>query len=167
MRSKYSGSLIRNSSLFNLNYDQWEQKLLNVPYLKSKELYCEIQKSIKLTSFKFITNDFIQLPKEKYDLILLSNIADYSHKIFNGDYLEEFKNNYVKKGMEFLTIGGIMMFAYIYDFENSGESYKRNKINLPEIRKQYFGEFNYEEIVIESAISYLKNDVACIVKNGN
>ena len=57
--------------------------------------------------------------------------------------------------------------AYVYDFENIGESYLRNKINLPEIRIQYFGEFNYEEIVIKSAISYLKNDVACILKKGS
>jgi hypothetical protein len=59
------------------------------------------------------------------------------------------------------------MFSYIYDFENIGNSHLRNKINLPEIRKQYFGEFNYEEIVIKSAISYLKNDVACILKKGS
>jgi len=167
LNNKYSGYSIRNSDLFNLKHDQWEQKILNVPYLASKELYDKIQKSIKLTTFKFITKDFIQIPQEKYDIILLSNIADYSHKMFSGDYLEEFKNKYVEKGLNFLNLGGVMMFSYIYDFENIGNSHLRNKINLPEIRKQYFGEFNYEEIVIKSAISYLKNDVACILKKGS
>ncbi len=160
-----SGYKIRNHSLFNLKYDDWEKKLFNVPYIRSEEKYMNIQNHISSTKFKFITHDFIDVQmNQKYDLILLSNIADYSHKMFEGDYLEEFKNKILKKGLHILYEYGIIMFAYIYDFENMGNSHLRNKINLPHMRKHYFSEFDYQEIKIKSAIPEFSHDVACYMR---
>lgn len=163
----YQGNKIRTSNLFNLKHDDYCQKILNVKYLQSEQLYLNIQKNIKNCNFNFITENFIKHEfNESFDVILLSNISDYSHKMFEDDYLKSFKTFWVEKSLSLLNQDGILMFAYIYDFENIGNSSLRNKINLPLIRKMYFNEFNYKEILIKSAISDYKNDVACYTHKG-
>ena len=164
IKHNHNGYNIRNSEIFNLLNDSWEQKINNVPYLNQQKIYETIQNNIKKTEFIFVIDEFQNYEfNETYDLILLSNIADYSHYIFKDDYLEKFKQFFVQKGYNLLNSNGSIMFAYIYDFENKGQSYLRNKINLPIVRKKYFNSFNYQECKVPSAISLFKNDVACFI----
>lgn len=163
---RYNGLNLRTSHLFNLHYDNWDNKVHNVPYLQSEVLFLSIQDKLNSVNFSFITQNFLNyFPDKKFDLILLSNIADYSHKIFNkDDYIKSFKTNFVEKSLSFLNHNGLLMFAYIYDFENLGLSYLRNRMNLPLIRKMYFNEFHYEELLVSSAIQNFKHDVICLIK---
>lgn len=162
----YNGIKIRNSNLFNLKHDDWENKENNVPYLVSEDLYCELQKKLQDVLFNFIIEDFLDYKTDiKFDIILLSNIADYSHKIFKDDYMKHFKTEFVEKSLGLLSKKGTVMFAYIYDYENLGTSSIRNKINVSFIRKMYFKEFNYEEKIISSAIQNFSHDVICYIQN--
>ena len=162
---QYKGSNIRISDLFNLKYDSWEQKLLNVPYLQSESIFLNIQKNLQQCVFQFITHDISQYNfTQKFDLILLSNISDYSHKIFEYDYIKSFKTHYVEKLLPSIHHNGIFMFSYLYDFDNIGLSSIRNKLNIPLIRKMYFNEFNYKEIIIKSAMQEFESDVSCYIQ---
>lgn len=162
---QYQGYQIRRSNLFNLKHDSWEQKILNVPYLQSQDMFLKIQTHINNCHFTFITHDISQSNfSSKYDVILLSNIADYSHKIFKHDYIKDFKTYYVEKMLPYLNNKGIFMFAYLYDFDNIGHSSIRNKMNVPLIRKMYFNEFSYKEIIINSAIQEFQHDVSCYIQ---
>lgn len=162
---RYNGLNIRKSDLFNLEYDLWDNKIHNVPYLQSEDVYLEIQSKLQFVHFSFIVENFLTYSTDKkFDLILLSNIADYSHKIFQGDYIKSFKTYFLEKSISLLNDYGLVMFAYIYDFENQGHSYLRNKINLPVIRKMYFSEFSYQELLISSAIQNFQNDVICFIQ---
>lgn len=170
MHNNYNGKSIRNSSLFNLKHDDWDIKLNNIPYLNSEEQYNKIKKLLNENNiqFKFITDDYqnIQL-NDVYDVILLSNIADYSHKMYknnNIDYIKKFKTNFVEKSLGLLNKEGLLMFAYIYDYENINHSSTRNKINNKLIRKMYFNEFKYQEFIIKSAIKNINNDIICYIK---
>lgn len=161
----YNGKKIRNSSLFNLQHDNWNNKIANVPYLQSEEIYKKIKGNIQLTHFTFITDNFSTYQFDNtFDMILLSNISDYSHKMFNDDYIKEFKTYFVEKANFLLNKDGISMFSYVYDFENIGQSSIRNKINVPLIREMYFKEFNFKEAIVPSAIQNLKHDVICYIK---
>lgn len=162
---RYNGLNIRMSHLFNLHYDSWDNKVHNVPYLQSEVLYLDIQSKLKSVKFSFITLNFLDyVSDKKFDLILLSNIADYSHKIFKEDYIKSFKTHFVEQSLSLLNEEGTLMFAYIYDFENQGLSYLRNRMNLPLIRKMYFNEFSYKELLVDSAIQNFKHDVICFIK---
>lgn len=164
----YNGFKIRTSHLFNLLHDHWDNKIHNVPYLTSETLYLEIQSKLHSVCFSFITQDFLdyssQQHNQQFDLILLSNIADYSHKMFKDDYIKSFKSHFVEKSLSFLNSDGLLMFAYIYDYDNQGLSYLRNRINLPLIRYMYFNEFSYQELLLPSAIQNFKHDVICVIK---
>lgn len=170
MHNNYKGVNIRNSSLFNLKHDNWENKLNNILYLNCEQDYNNIKKLIieNNTQFNFITDDYKNYEfKENYDVILLSNIADYSHKIYkdnNSDYIKQFKTNFVEKSLRLLNKEGLLMFAYVYDYENITYSSTRNKINNKLIRKMYFNEFDYKEILIKSAMKNINNDVICYIK---
>lgn len=166
LKNDYNGYKIRNSDLFNLKYDEWYIKINNVPYLSDINLYNKIQKSLQSKSIKinFITESFEKFTtNENFDLILLSNISDYSHKFYKDDYLLKFKLNFVLPAYHLLNNNGTLMFAYVYDFENNTNSFIRNKINLPSIRKMYFNNLNFKEATFKSAIQNLNNDVVCYI----
>lgn len=162
IKFNYNGVSIRNSSLFNLKHDTWENKQHNVMYLVSENLYLELQEKLNNTYFNFVVENFLDYQTNlKFDIVLLSNIADYSHKIFKDDYIKDFKNKFLEKSLNLLSPRGVSMFAYIYDYENLGKSSIRNKINVALIRKMYFKEFNYQEKNIASAIQHFSHDVIC------
>lgn len=170
IKHNYNGHEIRNSNLFNLKYDDWNIKFNNVPYLSNIDIYNHIQSILKsnIIEFNFITESFEKfVTNEKFDLILLSNIADYTHKFYKEDYILQFKNNFVLSAYNLLNKNGMLMFAYIYDFENQSKSFIRNKINLPSIRSMYFKDLNYKEIIFKSAIQNLNNDVLCYIIKDN
>lgn len=161
----YNGVNLRNGELFNLHYDTWEQKVFNVPYLQSEALYSIIQKKITNCTITFITSNITEHTfKENYDLILLSNISDYSHKMFPGDYIKSFKTSFVEYLLPFVNDNGLFMFSYLYDFENQGTSSIRNKMNVPLIRQMYFKEFQYQEFHVSSSIQNFEHDVVCYIQ---
>ena len=69
--------------------------------------------------------------------------------------------------MNQLNSEGLLMFAYIYDYENLNNSENRNKINSIKIRKEYFSDLHYNEFLVKSAILNLNHDVICYLKKDN
>ena len=91
-----------------------------------------------------------------------------SHKIYQNDYVLQFKEHFILPTLKYLNNHGIFMFAYIYDTVNTFHSDKRNIINNPLIRKQYFDNIEktqYLEKNITSAISGTPFDTACFLKH--
>lgn len=154
----YDGQKIRESALFNNLYDIPEVKVINNYYLRN-EINYNLAKSI-LTNSKpaYIVNTIENLFfNKKFDLIFLSNIADYSHKMFPWDnYLVEFKIQIIDKLFWFLSPNWILVFAYMYYSDNP---WVRNLIDVESIRREVFDYSWYWEYDIPSTVQLDKSDI--------
>jgi hypothetical protein len=105
----FDGSRIRESSLFNNIYDTNYNKISYNPYLQNESNYNTAKSNIDVNKIKYLNCSIDQLCKDNnlrsaYDLILLSNIADYSHEMYQtADYLRIFKNNITDELKEYLS----------------------------------------------------------------
>jgi hypothetical protein len=90
----YNGEELRESNLFNNNYDYEKLKIFSNEYLQSEEKYNEAQERMKNKKFKWIQTSVENITSklnESYDLIMLSNISDYANLIYeNNNYLENY-----------------------------------------------------------------------------
>lgn len=164
----YEGHALMNSPFF---HNSKNQKQYNV-YLTHETNYLTAQQVIQKHTFVWYSDNIIELTMHNnYDLILLSNIADYSHKMFSYDHTQEFKNNVVLPLLQYLNPNGVLMFAYIFDYFNILHSDARNIFNSVEKRKELYANITntvYEEKKFESSISNTTHDGICfLIKNEN
>lgn len=96
------------------------------------ENYLKLQNIIKNKKIKFIDTDIHSLPDrlngEKFDMILLSNISDYTHHIYEEDDLKRFRE-LIDKLIDNLKLYGIMQVGYIYSRYGRGEDVSNFHIN--------------------------------------
>lgn len=97
----YEPSEIIDSPLFMQQMAFPETAIINNTYLQNKSQYSETQEKARNIKFDFYNLDILKLPislKRKFDIILISNIRDYSHEM--GESLEDFvqylQNNFGK-----------------------------------------------------------------------
>lgn len=163
----FDSKKIRESALFNNQYDIGENKINYNPYLLNESTYLKAKNNTHLKNITFfdlsieeLCCDENYLSNNKFDIILLSNIADYSHEMYkNSNYLNDFKNNIILPLQESLSTKWKLLLAYIYNTENIE---LRNNIDSPIIRKKVFSNDRYSEIIFPSAINKIKTDTICI-----
>jgi len=96
-----------------------------------------------------------QLKGKSFDFLWLSNIADYAHKMFTGDYLAQFRTTALIPLLPHVAPGGVFVIAYVYDAIDRNHSSQRSDINRPASRRAAFAPppgFTYREIEIPGAI---------------
>jgi len=157
-----NGWKLRESKLFNNQYDSAESKVSYNLYLMDEINYKKAQKAMKGKKLEW-ASEYLQfihknkkLTAQKFDLILLSNISDYAHKMYKGeDYLEQFKEKIIVPLLSQLTTGGELLMGYIYnDSLNHNQRSYRTKIDQLEIREKIFSleSFNYRELSFPGVI---------------
>lgn len=152
-----SGIALRKSELFNQLHDSQKLKIQNCVYLRDVDIYKNTQKAMQNSIFRWSS---ISIEKElqndeMYDIVILSNIADYSHYMYEENHTQKFKENIVLPYLKKLKPKGQIMFAYIFDSKNIFNSDKRNPINDSQVRKNLYNNiegFYYNEYLINSAI---------------
>ncbi len=184
------GQNLRTSSLFNTKHDTLNQKVANNPYLQSEADYIKSSQAIKDLDFSWIDCDILSLhqkllsrpieakPEEeplpitptKYDVIILSNIAEYSHHLFlpanslDSDYhAHQFKLKVVLPLLNHLNADGLMMLGYSFA-SDSIESVARNSFSSSILRRKLYANIEnheYYEIPLKSAIikRHTKSDI--------
>lgn len=168
---KNNGSEIRESALFNNLHDHSSNKVDYNPYLSSEEQYLQAQKSLSSKTFKWINSSLEKLTSlnavrtRKFDVILLSNIADYAERIFPDDkqYFEKFNSEIISPLSQQLSPDGILCFAYLYKSDQR-EGKLRNKFYDLNLLKQTFtdDQFSYSKFDFKGVdkgndtIAYLK-----------
>ena len=112
-----TGFSLRESIIFNNKYDNKKEKIYNSFYLQNELNYQLAQEKIRNMAFSWQYDDIkTYSSNKKWDIILLSNIADYSHKMYSGQaHALMYKDNIVTKFLNYLRKDGILMFAYIFD----------------------------------------------------
>jgi len=152
-----NGQVLRESLLFNNSFDRDEEKISNNLYLQSAKHYQAARQQIrdkKLVWFASSVEDICRqaLFKSKaYDIILLSNLADYASLMFRErNYLQQFRDRIIKVLLDSLAPNGILSFAYLYDYYNKR---KRSDVDKHKLRKKLFSSIgsDYEESFFEGA----------------
>ncbi len=156
------GAKLRASGLFRTTYETAQQATKNNAYLCSLASFKKAKQAAKRVVLNWISADIRDLAAKtadrgQFDLITLSNIADYAHRLYpDGPYLEKFRDEVVTPLAQRLTPDGQMVLAYIYDLDNQMGSDKRNRLNDPAERRRVFSTvpgFTYEEWRFPSAIA--------------
>ncbi|MFC1696780.1 DUF3419 family protein [Nanoarchaeota archaeon] len=164
--NNYDGQRLRESSLFNNKYDHNELKIFSNPYLQSEENYEKAKSNLKNTTW---INSPVQSVADKleksFDIILLSNIADYAHLIYSRreDYLNSFAKEIIIPLSNILNSKGEICAAYVYDAEKTDY---RSQIDNPKIRRSVFKSsgLNYSEEHFDSVIPGKKDAVVLLQK---
>lgn len=153
-RFSQDGTAFRNSPLFRILPPRFAA---NIPYLKDEGAYQAAQAACVGRPAAWTTcpaSDAARHHPGPYDVILLSNIADYAHLTYNGDYLAAFRRDIADPLAVRLSPGGRMMLAYVYDALDRHSSSTRSLINDPKARKAAFSRYEdgtYSETAIPSA----------------
>jgi len=164
--NKYKNVNIRESGLFNNNYDNNEEKIQHSIYLRNESNFNHTKEQLKLTIFSEanfnIFND-INDNSKKYDVILLSNIIEYSHKYYPSttEHTQLFKNNVITPFINNLSQKGTIICFYIFDSSNDNKSVQRNIINKHDERLKLYSNIQnllYEEYHFKSALSNCRTD---------
>lgn len=89
-------------------------KQMNI-YLEESSYY-ELKRNVKGKKITFIETGIDSLNKklkDKYDLMLFSNISDYINDIYHADSLEKFKE-LIYSLIEYLNLLGVIEVGYVY-----------------------------------------------------
>jgi hypothetical protein len=135
--------------------DKSANALRNNPCLASSEAYAVARAACLGKQVTFVQSDVIELHKKldaDYDVILLSNLSDYAHRMFEGDYLAAFRQKIVEPLRQRLAPGGVMATGYVYDERDIHGSKARSAINDPEARQRAFAAPEYSELQMPSTI---------------
>jgi len=136
------GEQIRKSKLFNKRFDINELRISSNPYLHSNFSYAKTKTNLSEKNVKFINcnvNDLSSKLEGSFDIIILSNLADYAQAIFpeETNYLESFCKEVVLSLKKRLNPNGIICAAYVYDARDKEEY--RSLIDNPKLRQEIFG----------------------------
>lgn len=171
----FKGADLRKGKLFNKRFDFDDLRIRSNPYLFSEQGFEKTKSNIKDKDIYLINSNIRDLPsklEENFDVVLLSNLADYSQQIYpnNQDHFGLFCNEILLPFKNHLNKGGIICSAYVYDAREK-ENYK-NPVDNPNFRRDIMGNLgmNYREIVFDSIVPEKENASDLVVlltkKNG-
>ncbi len=172
------GSQIRESPIFNNQYDTNQLKTFSNKYLQSKHYYEQAQLNLRkgqipswtCSSVTELTKNFTD---EKFDVILLSNIADYAEAMFpnNSNYIQKFIKQVIQPLVPKLNPRGIICAAYVYDIktkqtQDTNQTY-RSQIDNPSIRRQELQStrLDYQELVFPSVLPLVQDGVIILTNS--
>ena len=134
---------------FNFQNDYKVLKKAN--YYFNAKRYIELRKKIKNKGINFMYCDVTELPDtledRKFDMILLSNISDYIHCIYDINYLEHFRY-LIDKLKNNLNPDGIIQVGYIYS--HHGKKDGISDFYRDEIRKEVFTDEQFDTVLVDS-----------------
>jgi len=152
--------LLRNSTLF---YNQPPVDHLAAEYnlyLLETEKYQQARAALDSVEYRWFQCDVSGLalclePEAMYDVILLSNIADYIHRMYPGnDHLEQFIRSVLQPLTEHLSPGGCLCAACLFQVDSPTAGLPKNDMYLPQKRRDILNQdgLEYQEIIFPSAI---------------
>jgi hypothetical protein len=125
--------------------------LKNMNNYLNPDNYYKLSKIIKNKKIKFIDSDVVDLPNklngEKFDMILLSNISDYTHVIYGKNDLEKYRE-LIDKLINNLNLYGILQVGYIYSIYSKNDDV--SDFNKKEKRQIYFPTDKFHSVIVNS-----------------
>jgi hypothetical protein len=141
--ASYKGSDLRNSSLFNNQYDENSLKLKSNLYLTDTRTYLKARTALQGSRIRFVESCVTELAgkldRECFDAVFLSNIADYAESLFGTkEPLSRFIKEAVLPLLEHLNRQGQMLAAYVYAVSKDGavNQHFRSEVDCPARRRE-------------------------------
>ncbi len=166
------GASMRSSPLFkNDTTNDNAGSLSSNLYLHSAQSYLQASQNLRKTEWQ--CQKLEQLSRsldKKFDVILLSNIADYAEYMYPmyNDHLTAFANFAIKPLKKCLKPNGIICAAYIYNARTSSDkdTWFRSGIDIPKKRKEIFSSLrmDYSELMFKGVIPDQKDAVVILQK---
>jgi len=171
MTRTFFNHLYRCKTLERLKLFKVEYQDKMVEFNRKLRLEVASQSERKMNRQEFYNCSVIDLSEriiEKYDLIYLSNLTDYSHLMFPGeDYLDEFREKTVLPLLKKLNRHGQLVLAYVYDDGNLQRKCYRNNINDHVKRRKVFAaipSIKYREIIFPGVMGGNSRDAVIILE---
>ena len=171
----FRGEDLRRGKFFNKRFDFNDLRIRSNPYLFSRDNFEKTKLNIQDKNIHLINSNIRDLSsklKDDFDVVLLSNLADYSQQIYPNS-LHHF-NLFCKETIfpikKHLNKGGIICSGYVYDAREK-ENYK-SPVDNPTLRRDILGSLgmDYREIVFDSIVPEKENASDLVVlltkKNG-
>lgn len=134
---------------YDFDYDI--RKIRNLNSYLIKDNYYKLAGSLGDKDINFINVNVANLPEvldgEKFDLILLSNISDYIHYVYEEDSLEKYRE-LVDKLIDNLNLYGTIQVGYIYSRYQRGEDVSKFHIN--DSRNKVFPNYIFHSSFVNS-----------------
>lgn len=118
--------------------------------------YEQMGKILQDKEIGFIESDFEDLPDiingEKYDMILLSNISDYIHRMYGKNELEEYRMM-IDRLCNNLNMYGILQVGYIYTTDaatSNSLSFDISRFSIKEDREEFFPSDIFHSVFVDS-----------------
>ncbi len=121
-------------------YYNLDELLFYNEYLKDENKFLTLKKKLDETILSFRNGNIFDITSNNYDLILCSNILEYT---LNNNSLKDLYNNF-KNLRESLNENGLIFASYIYNFINRNGEYLEFPINGVDI--------SYRELLREELI---------------
>lgn len=171
----FSGIDLRKGKLFNKRFDSDDLRIRSNPYLFSRQNFEKTKLNLQNKNVCLINSNIRDLPsklEDNFDVVLLSNLADYSQQIYPNysNHFNLFCEKIILPIKKHLNDRGIICSAYIYDAKEK-ENYK-NPVDNPSLRKSPMENLgmHYREIVFNSIVPKKENALDLVViltkKNG-
>jgi len=164
----FKGGDLRKGKLFRKRLDFDNLKIRSNPYLFSRENFEKTKLNIQNKNIRLINSNIKNLQSKlenNFDVVLLSNLADYSQQIYPGisNHFDFFCEKIIAPIKKNLNEGGIICSTYVYDASEKG-IYK-NPVNNPNLRRSIMGDLgmDYKEIVFDSILPEKQNTSDLIV----
>lgn len=165
---KYSGNKIRSSRLFYQTEETYLFLKTFISYLNPNN-YLAIKNILKNVDTNIEDNFHncnmknLNTLNNKFDVILLSNIADYINEIYETMPAEKFKKYVIKDLASLLNDEGIICVAYMF-WANVKKQKNIPLINRREIRKSLFSTEFEEWLIDNSSVKDCSNDHLLVYK---
>lgn len=167
--TKYSGNIIRSSRLFYRTEETYLFLRTFISYL-NPDNYQTIKEKLQNTDLNF-ENKFYNcnmkelesLISKKFDIILLSNIADYLNETYKIMPAEKFKKYILKELTNLLNNEGIICVAYLF-WANATKQKSIPLINRKTVRQKHFKDEFEEWIIDNSTVKDCSNDHLLVYK---
>jgi hypothetical protein len=162
------GSCLRQSKIFNNRHDNNELKIGCNPYLQSEDAFLSLKEELSrggVVLYSGSASDMVQRTGgETFDLILLSNIADYTHELYPdfSSPLQRFTDEVLRPLAGLLCPDGILCAAYLYSVDDQPQGAAlHSQIDDAFLRQRLFSQagFQYEELSFPSVMPGKKDAV--------
>ena len=170
----FRGIDLRKGKLFNKRFDFDDLRIRSNPYLFSRHNFEKTKSNIQDKNIPLINFNVRDLPsklEDNFDIVLLSNLADYSQQIYpnNPNPFNSFCEKIILPIKKHLKNGGVICSAYVYDAREK-ENYK-NSVDNPNLRRSIMRSLgmDYREIIFESIVPGKENasDLVAILTKKN
>lgn len=166
--SKYRGIQIRRSKLFYTTEESYEFLSKTLSYLEPnnyQQLKKLLQNDKKRSNISFSNINMLDISNiltKQFDIIYLSNIADYINEFYKKPYLENFKYDIENNFSTLLKEHGELIVAYMFVYNSKTKFLPA--INKANLRNKIF-KGNYQELEIDNrAFGNYVNDRILVYK---